>query len=114
MQMSAIRKEQNNDFETLDTEESEALATFRGNYETWNALNAMSSSSNFDNAYFKEIVNMGKKAVPFIYEELKKGPTDLVYALEAIFDYPIKYEGFVPLEKSCEIWLSILQKIEKN
>ena len=74
----------------------------------------MSSSSNFDNAYFKEIVNMGKKAVPFIYEELKKGPTDLVYALDAIFDYPIKYEGFVPLEKSCEIWLSILRKIEKN
>ena len=114
VQMSAIRKEQNKDFEALDTEESEALATFRGNYETWNALNAMSSSSNFDNAYFKEIVNMGKKAVPFIYEELKKGPTDLVYALDAIFDYPIKYEGFVPLEKSCEIWLSILRKIEKN
>lgn len=114
VQMSAIRKEQSKDFEALDTEESEALATFRGNYETWNALNAMSSSSNFDNAYFKEIVNMGKKAVPYIYEELKKGPTDLVYALDAIFDYPIKYEGFVPLEKSCEIWLSILQKIEKN
>ena len=81
VQMSAIQKEQSKDFETLDTEQSEALATFRGNYETWNALNAMSSSSNFDNAYFKEIVNMGKKAVPFIYEELKKIDKTVVFDL---------------------------------
>ena len=78
------------------------------------AENELCSVSNVDNAYFREIVNMGRRAVPYIYKELKKGPTDLVYALDAIFDYHIKYEGFVPLEKSCEIWLSILQKIEKN
>jgi len=114
VQMSAMTKEQGKQAVALDTSDADAFATFMGNYETWNAQNALSSASNFDNAYFRGIVNMGKRAVPFIYEELKKGPTNLVYALDAIFGNPIKYEGFMPLEKSCEIWLSILQKIEKN
>lgn len=114
VQMSAMSKAEGKPAVALDTSDADAFATFMGNYETWNAQNALSSASNFDNAYFKEIVSMGKRAVPFIYAELKKGPTDLVYALDAIFGNPIKYDGFMPLEKSCEIWLSILQKIEKN
>lgn len=114
VQMSAMSKAEGKQAVVLDTTDADAFATFMGNYETWNSQNALSSASNFDNAYFKEIVNMGKRAVPFIYAELKKGPTDLVYALDAIFGNPIKYDGFMPLEKSCEIWLSILQKIEKN
>ena len=114
VQMSAMSKEQGKQAEELNTADADAFATFMGNFETWNAQNALSSASNFDNVYFKGIVNMGKRAVPFIYEELKKGPTDLVYALDAIFGYPIKYEGFMPLEKSCEIWLSILRKIENR
>lgn len=113
VQMSAMSKEQGKQAQEVDTSDADAFATFMGNFETWNAQNALSSASNFDNVYFKGIVNMGKRAVPFIYEELKKGPTDLVYALDAIFGYPIKYEGFMPLEKSCEIWLSILQKTGK-
>ena len=56
---------------------------------------------------------MGKDAVPFIYKELKKGPTDLVYALEAIFGNPIKYNGFMSLKQSCDLWISILKKIEE-
>lgn len=99
--------------EELDMRQSSAQSTFHSNYESWTVANAVSSTSNLDNAYFKAIVKMGKEAVPFIYKELQKGPTDLVYALDAIFDYPIKYEGFVPLKKSCEIWLSILRKTGK-
>ena len=114
VQMSAMSKEQGKQAQELDTSDADDFATFMGNFETWNAQNALSSASNFENVYFKGIVNMGKRAVPYIYEELKKGPTDLVYALDAIFGYPIRYNGFIPLEKSCEIWLSILQRIEKN
>lgn len=99
--------------ETMDMRKSTAESTFNSNYESWTAANAMSSTSNLDNAYFNEIVKMGKDAVPYIYKELLKGPTDLVYALDAIFDYPIKYDGFVSLKKSREIWLSILQRTGK-
>lgn len=110
---SAIRSRAGKKAEEMDMKNSSAESTFNSNYESWTAANAVSSTSNLDNAYFNEIVKMGKDAVPFIYKELKKGPTDLVYALDAIFNYPIKYEGFVPLKKSCEIWLSILQKTGK-
>ena len=73
----------------------------------------MSSVSNIDNVYFREIVKMGKRAVPYIYRELLKGPTDLVYALDEIFDHPINYSGFVPLKQTCETWISILKQTEK-
>lgn len=109
----ANRSEAGKKAEEMDMKNSSAESTFNSNYESWTAANAVSSTSNLDNAYFNEIVKMGKDAVPFIYKELQKGPTDLVYALDAIFNYPIKYEGFVPLKKSREIWLSILQKTGK-
>lgn len=113
VRFSAIRTEAGKKFEELDMTASNTKSTFMSNYESWTAANAMSSASNLDNAYFNEIVKMGIDAVPYIYKELLKGPTDLVYALDAIFDYPIKYEGFVSLKKSREIWLSILQKTGK-
>lgn len=111
---SAMRSEAGKNAEKLDMAASSTFSTFKSNLDSWNAVNSLYASSNIDNVYFKQIVKMGKDAVPYIYEELKKGPTDLVYALDEIFGRPIKYNGFVPLKKSCEIWLSILKKIEKN
>lgn len=113
VRFSAMRSEAGKKAKELDMTESSAFSTFKSNYNSWNATNMILSSSNIDNVYFKEIVRMGVSAVPFIYEELKKGPTDLVYALDEIFGYPIKYEGFVPLKQSCDLWISILQKTGK-
>lgn len=110
VRVSAMRSDSGHAAEELDMTFSSAFSTFKSNYDSWNAANALLSSSNIDNVYFKEIVKMGKAAVPFIYEELKKGPTDLVYALDEIFGNPIKYNGFVSLKQSCDLWLSILQK----
>ena len=56
----------------------------------WNRETAFLSVGNFDNRYFNEIVEMKEAAVPYIYEELKKGPTLLVNALDRI--YPGKGE----------------------
>lgn len=94
----------------LDMRSSTDKSVFFSNYESFKAENELSSVSNVDNAYFREIVKMGSRAVPYIYEELLKGPTDLVYALDAIFGNPIKYSGFIPLKQSCDLWISILQK----
>ena len=112
--MSAMSSAPGQPASDLDMSESMDLSIFNSNYESFKAENTLSSVNNVNNIYFKEIVKMGRRAVPFIYEELKKGPTDLVYALDAIFGNPIKYDGFVSLKQSCELWISILRKIEKN
>ena len=98
----------------MDLQASSDYSTFMSNLECWNAENILSPISNVENGYFKEIINMGYRAVPYIYKELKKGPTDLVYALDEIYGNPISKNGFMPLEKSCELWISILQKIEQG
>ena len=108
---SAVQSQSGSPAEVLDTSSSSVYSTFKSNYECWNAENALSAVSNVNNVYFKQIVSLGRAAVPYIYKELQKGPTDLVYALDAIFEFPIKYDGFVPLKESCDLWLSILKKI---
>ena len=113
VRLSAMRSEVGKKAKELDMSDSSTFSTFKSNYESWNATNLLLSSSNIDNVYFQEIVKMGLVAVPYIYEELKKGPTDLVYALDEIFGNPIKYDGFVSLKQSCDLWLSILQKTGK-
>ncbi len=84
--------------------------TFETNLDYWNNEIRFSSSNNFNNSYFDEITNMGTKAVPFILEELKKGPTQLVYALQCIFPGKVKCKGNVSLERICEVWLKLLTK----
>lgn len=100
--------------EGIDLNSASDYSTFKSNLECWNADNFLSPISNLDNCYYREIVNMGMRAVPFIYEELKKGPTDLVYALDEIFDNHITDGGFMPLQQSCDLWISILQQIEQE
>ena len=93
----------------IDSNEIDKAATFFQNFKYWNQETGFLSTNNFDNSYFMEIVNMGVEAVPFIVEELKKGPTPLVHALDKIFPDVIKYDGFVSLKDACNKWLSILQ-----
>ncbi len=93
----------------IDSKEIDKAATFIQNLKYWNQETCFISANNVDNSYFMEIVNMGSDAVPFIVEELKKGPTPVVYALDKIFPNVVRYEGFVSLKEACDKWLSILQ-----
>ncbi len=93
----------------IDTKDIDNAAIFIQNFKYWNQETELLSTNNLDNSYFKEIVNMGIDAVPFIVDELKKGPTQLVHALDLIFPDVVKYEGFVSLKDACDKWLSILQ-----
>lgn len=105
--VSATTKDGNS--ERINLDEIDKSATFLQNFRYWNQETVFLSTNNLDNAYFKQIVDMGVDAVPFIIEELKKGPTPLVHALDMIFPNIIKYEGFVSLKDACDKWLSILQ-----
>lgn len=93
----------------LDDLNIDNAANFAQNFKYWNDETSFLSANNYDNSHFREIVDMGIDAVPFIVEELKKGPTQLVHALDLIFPGVIKYNGFVSLKDACDKWLSILQ-----
>lgn len=103
-----------NSVQKIDFTRDNNFNTFNTNNCLWNNEKAIDSQNNYDSDYFRGIVNMGQAAVPFIYEELKKGPTPLVHALDEIFPNTVKYNGFVPLDKACKVWISILEKIGKH
>ena len=90
---------------------SSTSSTFQKNLAGWNQETAFLSVGNFNNKYFDEIVKMQEDAVPYIYEELKKGPTLLVNALDRIYPGKVKCDGYVPLTTVCNVWLNILSKI---
>lgn len=95
----------------IDMHKTEQNAIFVQNFKYWNQETALLSTNNVDNPYFQGIVNMGVDAVPFILDELKKGPTTLVYALDKIFPGVMKYEGFVSLNDACNKWIEILNQV---
>lgn len=94
----------------LDTKEADNNAIFFQNYKYWNQETGLLSTNNLDNSYFEGIVNMGIDAVPFILEELDKGPSLLVHALNRIFPGVMEYEGFVSLKEACDKWKEILRQ----
>lgn len=94
--------------QSVDTKETDNSAIFSQNYKYWNQETEFLSTNNLDNSYFQGIVNMGVDAVPFILEELKKGPSPLVHALDQIFPGVMKYDGFVTLKEACDRWLAVL------
>ena len=89
-------------------------STFHANLAGWNRETAFLSVGNFNKRYFEEIVKMQEDAVPYIYEELKKGPTLLVHALDKIYPNTVKCEGYVPLATICNIWLRSCLNLIQN
>ena len=92
---------------------------FQRNYDKWNQETKMLSSNIFDNSHFRNIVNMGKDAVPYIYKVLleekeNNRATPLVYALDIIFPGVMRYNGFVPLKEVCDQWILVLEKQEDS
>lgn len=110
--LSSVNKD--GETEKIDMGEIDKSAMFSQNYKYWNKETGFLSTNNLDNSYFRQIVEMGEDAVPFIVEELKKGPTPLVHALDLIFPDVISYEGFVSLKDACDQWLSILQETDSG
>lgn len=93
----------------LDTHQLDNRTQFVQNFKYWNDQTEFMSVNNYDSTYFDRIVEMGTDAVPFIIEELEKGPTPLVHALDLIFPNTVEYDGFVTIKDACKTWLSILK-----
>lgn len=84
---------------------------FYQNLRAWENETYLLSVHAFNSVYFQNIIKMGKDAVPFLYEEIKKSPTHLVHALDLIFPDVVDYKGFVSLQQACDKWVSILEEI---
>mgnify|MGYP001777220043 CR=1 FL=1 len=107
LSLSVVNEE--GESKVFDTKQVDNAVTFYQNYKYWEQETKMLSVNNLDNSYFRGIVDMGVDAVPYILDELKKGPSQLVNALDLIFPGVMQYEGFVSLKDACDKWLSILK-----
>ena len=57
---------------------------------------------------FRMIVGMGGNAVPYILEEIERQPSNLVWALNAIFHKKIGQGATVT--EACKLWIAELKK----
>ena len=94
----------------IELSDPERAFEFHSNLQYWNNTAGFLSVNNYDNSYFRAIVNMGEAAVPYIKKELEKGPTSLVYALDMIYPGRVRFNGFVSLKRACAVWLRVLSQ----
>lgn len=92
----------------LKSEKEERKIEFQVNLDLWKNNNSLLANNNYEDSNFKEIVEMKEEAVPLILEEIRKGPTPLVHALDLIYPGVVEYDGYVPLEAICSLWEDIL------
>jgi len=111
LRVSAIDSE---GVEKVDVNDAINSYTFASDYQLWRQETDMLSVNNFDNKYFNAIVARGEESVPYIYEQLKKGPTHLIHALELIYPDKCDYnKEIITLKRARKRWLRILEK-QKN
>lgn len=83
-------------------------------YNKWKEETMFLSTGIFDNQHYKNIVNMGVEAVPFIKEILDKEDDWIVGALDEIYPNLITYEGYNSLSDVCQMWRVVLNLMENN
>lgn len=109
VKISATFSTDNDDVFVIDTKKAQLESEFTSNYSYWNKESSTKSVDNFVSDYFDAIVKMKEDAVPYIYRELQKGPTPLVHALDKIYEGEVEYDGYLPLDFVCKVWLEILK-----
>lgn len=98
---------------TKRVELEELKVMYETNMMYWNDETLCLSTNNFDNQYFKAIVDMGESAVPMIYSTILESPNPIVRALDFIYPDYLQYEGYVTLDEVCQAWITILQILGK-
>lgn len=61
-----------------------------------------------ENEHFKNIVSMGKAVVPFIVYEIKKNPSNLVWALNLIYKEKLTTDPTLTITEVCKLWVEKL------
>ncbi|MBP5369843.1 MAG: hypothetical protein J6Z01_15470 [Bacteroidales bacterium] len=105
--------EQSRIIESLNTEHQRTASLrkrFDELYDRWWQETCVYSDPNkfTSNPNFKAIVAMGKNAVPYIIEKIKIFPSDLVKALNLIYNRRISPDKKVTIKEACRLWIEKL------
>ena len=84
---------------------------FLNHYNAWeNDTKFLSSiKSIIEHDDFKAIVAMGSRAVPFILDEIDMRPSNLVWALNLIFQRKITDKQDLTVTDACKLWVKALR-----
>jgi hypothetical protein len=84
---------------------------FKTHLVAWESETLFMSSiqSIVDHQDFKAIIAMGKRAVPFILEEISIKPSNLVWALNIIFKKKITNRANTTIEEACKLWVKAMK-----
>lgn len=82
---------------------------FESEYEKWYKETCFDSRTDLilENQHFKNIINLGVDAVPFILEKIKEEPSFLVYTLDRIFPGLVTCEGYVGIDELCKFYVDL-------
>jgi hypothetical protein len=85
---------------------------FYNYYTAWNeqTLFLSSVSAIVEHQAFQAIVAMGRRAVPFIIEEINAKPSMLVWALNFIYQRKITDNPQTTIAEACRLWVRELSK----
>ena len=89
---------------------AELRSNFEYNYRYWLDQTGCLSANNYDNSYFRALVDLGTTIVPFILEKIEKEPNPVVHALDLIYPGVVEYRGYNSLENVCALWLEIFKQ----
>ncbi len=84
---------------------------FRNHLAAWQTKTMFLSSieSIVQQTDFQAILAMGKRAVPFILEEINARPSNLVWALNMIFKKKITDKQNTTITEACRLWVKALK-----
>jgi len=85
---------------------------FQSLYEKWERDTRFLSSVDdvIDHDAFKAIVSMSENAVPFILEEISSTPSNLVWALNFIYQRKISNNPETTIPEACKLWVRELSR----
>lgn len=101
----------------FDVDNNKGLAFFEmkrkflmhlNNWEN-NTMFLSSAKSIIEDPDFKAIVSMGGNAVPFILERLEQEPSNLVWALNLIYQNKISNNPNTTISEACKLWIKKLR-----
>lgn len=85
---------------------------FTAHFEKWSRDTAYMSSveSIIEHPDFQSMVAMKMAAVPYIVDELERRPSNLVWALNFIFQKKISEKQNITIPEACRLWVKELKK----
>lgn len=83
-------------------------------YKNWRESTMLYQSIDkiLDSPHYRAIINMGKRAVPYILEQIQERPDMIVFALRKILGFTVipKNRKIVPVDEQCRMWINHFKK----